>query len=113
MYPADQHDAGERAATCASGGAFEEVTAIGPFHNAHQAGALTPAPPTSTPTRPRCFDIVTGTTASTFIDLMRTVTDRAASIRPVVRQPILGVRQPPSDSDVLSPRSPPTASPSE
>lgn len=37
---------------------------------------------------------------------MRSPTDRAASSRPVVRQPILGVRQPPSDSDVLGPEIP-------
>ena len=67
---------------------------------------LTPAPPTCRPTDPSCFDIVTGTIASTFIDLMRTVTDRAALLRPVVRQPILGLRQRPSDSDVLGPEIP-------
>jgi hypothetical protein len=39
---------------------------------------LNPLRPTSRPTRPSPRDIVTGTTASTFIALMRSPTDRAA-----------------------------------
>ena len=43
-----------------------------PFHGAHQAGVLTPARADKQGLRdPRRFDIVTGTTASTFIDVMR------------------------------------------
>jgi deferrochelatase/peroxidase EfeB len=50
-----------------------------PFHGAHQAGVLTPSGRHADLTDPRRFDIVTRTTASTFIDLMRNLIDRAAS----------------------------------
>ncbi|HVD89148.1 MAG TPA: hypothetical protein VNB91_09675 [Jatrophihabitantaceae bacterium] len=57
---------------------------------------------------PRRFDIVTGTTASTFIDLMRNLTDRARFLTSGGTPPIVGIGQPPSDSDVLGSGSRPT-----
>jgi deferrochelatase/peroxidase EfeB len=54
------------------------------------------------------FDIVTGTTASTFIDLMRNLTDRARFLTSGGTPPIVGIGQPPSDSDVLGSGSRPT-----
>lgn len=75
-----------------------------PFHGAHQAGILTPAP--ANKQNYSCFaayDVVEGTSRSDLVDLMKTLTVRARFLTAGGAPPELGVSAPPSDSDVVGP----------
>jgi deferrochelatase/peroxidase EfeB len=75
-----------------------------PFHGAHQAGVLTPAPANKQQYSSfAAYDIVEGTSKAQLIQLMQTLTDRARFLTAGGTPPDLGVSQPPSDSDVLGP----------
>ena len=74
-----------------------------PFHGAHQAGVLTPAPGGKQPFS--CFAAFDSTAASKadLTALMKTLTTRARFLTAGGVPANLGVSQPPSDSDVLGP----------
>jgi deferrochelatase/peroxidase EfeB len=72
-----------------------------PFHAAHQAGILTPAPPQRYSTH-AALD-VTATSRADLTALFRTITSRARFLTAGGAPPDLGVGAPPSDSDILGP----------
>jgi deferrochelatase/peroxidase EfeB len=77
-----------------------------PFHGAHQAGILTPAPADKQAAMVLAsFNVTAGSTAE-LTDLLRTLTSRARVLTTGGAPPDLGIGQPPADSDVLGPSMP-------
>ncbi|MFF7549194.1 iron uptake transporter deferrochelatase/peroxidase subunit [Streptomyces canus] len=74
-------------------------TAKVPFHGAHQAGILTPAPAAATFVS---FDVITEDRAQ-LSDLLRTLTTRARFLTSGGTPADLGVGAPPSDNGILGP----------
>ncbi|MFJ8780206.1 iron uptake transporter deferrochelatase/peroxidase subunit [Streptomyces sp. NPDC102476] len=97
--------AGGAFALSASGGTTEAQaadpsgTAKVPFHGAHQAGILTPAPAAATFVS---FDVITDDRAQ-LADLLRTLTTRARFLASGGTPADLGVGAPPSDNGILGP----------
>lgn len=97
--------AGGGFALSASGGTAEAQaadapgTAKVPFHGAHQAGILTPAPAAATFVS---FDVITDDRAQ-LADLLRTLTTRARFLTSGGTPADLGVGAPPSDNGILGP----------
>lgn len=97
--------AGGAFALSASGGTTEAQaadtpgTAKVPFHGAHQAGILTPAPAAATFVS---FDVITDDRAQ-LADLLRTLTTRARFLTSGGTPADLGVGAPPSDNGILGP----------
>jgi deferrochelatase/peroxidase EfeB len=85
----------------ANGGPAAHLAAV-PFHGAHQAGILTPAPPAA------CFAAfdVTAQSRSALTDLLKTLTDRARLLTSGGTPHNLGLGAPPSDSGTLGPKLP-------
>lgn len=97
--------AGGAFALSASGGTAEAQaadtpgTAKVPFHGAHQAGILTPAPAAATFVS---FDVITDDRAQ-LADLLKTLTTRARFLTSGGTPADLGVGAPPSDNGILGP----------
>ncbi len=97
--------AGGAFALSASGGTTEAQaadtsgTAKVPFHGAHQAGILTPAPAAATFVS---FDVITDDRAQ-LADLLRTLTTRTRFLTSGGTPADLGVGAPPSDNGILGP----------
>jgi len=97
--------AGGAFALSASGGTAEAQAADAPgaakvpFHGAHQAGILTPAPAAATFVS---FDVITDDRAQ-LADLLRTLTARARFLTSGGTPADLGVGAPPSDNGILGP----------
>ncbi|MGX1472259.1 UNVERIFIED_CONTAM: deferrochelatase/peroxidase EfeB [Streptomyces canus] len=97
--------AGGAFALSASGGTAEAQaadapgTAKVPFHGAHQAGILTPAPAAATFVS---FEVITDDRAQ-LADLLRTLTTRARFLTSGGAPADLGVGAPPSDNGILGP----------
>jgi deferrochelatase/peroxidase EfeB len=77
-----------------------------PFHGAHQAGILTPAPSDKQSASVVASFNVTAGAAAGLAGLLQTLTSRARSLTAGGPPPDLGIGQPPSDSDVLGPSMP-------
>ncbi|MCW2931338.1 MAG: putative Dyp-type peroxidase [Actinomycetia bacterium] len=77
-----------------------------PFHGAHQAGILTPAPSGKQSASVVASFNVTAGAAAELTDLLQTLTSRARILTAGGPPPDLGIGQPPSDSDVLGPSMP-------
>ncbi|MBP0456812.1 iron uptake transporter deferrochelatase/peroxidase subunit [Streptomyces montanisoli] len=77
-----------------------------PFHGAHQAGVLTPAPPHQQRSSMFAAFNVTAAGRADLVDLMHTLTERARFLTSGGTPPNLGIGHPPSDSDVLGPTVP-------
>src|SRR5215469_1792499 len=88
-----------------SGSAPAEAVSY-PFHGAHQAGILTPAPAEKQAASCVASFNVTATSKAELADLFQTLTTRARTLTAGGPPPDLGVGQPPSDSDVLGPSMP-------
>jgi deferrochelatase/peroxidase EfeB len=97
--------AGGAFALSASGGTAEAQAADAPgaakvpFHGAHQAGILTPAPAAATFVS---FEVITDDRAQ-LADLLRTLTTRARFLTSGGAPADLGVGAPPSDNGILGP----------
>ncbi|WP_280855667.1 MULTISPECIES: iron uptake transporter deferrochelatase/peroxidase subunit [unclassified Streptomyces] len=97
--------AGGAFALSASGGTAEAQAADAPgaakvpFHGAHQAGILTPAPAAATFVS---FEVITDDRAQ-LADLLRTMTTRARFLTSGGAPADLGVGAPPSDNGILGP----------
>ncbi len=72
-----------------------------PFHGAHQAGVLTPAPAQRSGVF-AAFD-VTAAGSPALVELFQTITSRARFLTVGGTPPDLGIGSPPSDSDILGP----------
>ena len=93
-----------RAATTAGDAAPDAASY--PFHGAHQAGILTPAPSDKQSASVLAsFNVTAGSTAE-LASLLQTLTSRARTLTAGGPPPDLGIGQPPSDSDVLGPSMP-------
>jgi deferrochelatase/peroxidase EfeB len=77
-----------------------------PFHGAHQAGILTPAPSSKQAAMVLASFNVTAASPAELADLLQTLTTRARALTTGGAPPDLGIGQPPSDSDVLGPSMP-------
>ncbi|MCQ4083735.1 iron uptake transporter deferrochelatase/peroxidase subunit [Streptomyces sp. RB6PN25] len=73
-----------------------------PFHGTHQAGIITPAPPSCVSL---ALDVMAESRAE-LTDLLRTVTDRARFLTAGGTPPPLGITAPPPDSGTLGPQVP-------
>ncbi|MEV6101356.1 iron uptake transporter deferrochelatase/peroxidase subunit [Nocardia sp. NPDC051981] len=93
---------GARVDAAAAGGQAT-ITPAYPFHGAHQAGILTPAP--ADRQNASCFAAfdVTAANRAELADLMKTLTARARALTAGGPPPDLGPSHPPADSAVLGP----------
>ncbi|MFE3259838.1 iron uptake transporter deferrochelatase/peroxidase subunit [Nocardia sp. NPDC059091] len=96
---------GARVDAAAAGGQATTTPAY-PFHGAHQAGILTPAP--ADRQNASCFAAfdVTAANRAELADLMKTLTERARALTAGGPPPDLGPSHPPADSAVLGPEIP-------
>lgn len=84
-----------------------EAEASYPFYGTNQSGVLTPGPAAKQAYSTfASYDVVEGTSRADLVELMKTLTQRAAFLTAGGVPPDLGVSQPPSDSDVLGPQIP-------
>src|SRR5215469_10336386 len=93
-------------AQAASSGSGPAEAASYPFHGAHQAGILTPAPSQKQAASCVASFNVTATSKAELKDLLQALTTRARTLTAGGPPPDLGVGQPPADSDVLGPSMP-------
>ncbi len=77
-----------------------------PFHGAHQAGILTPAPSDKQAAMVLASFDVTADSKAELAGLLQTLTRRARTLTAGGPPPDLGIGQPPADSDVLGPSMP-------
>jgi deferrochelatase/peroxidase EfeB len=93
-------------ASAATAGNTTPDAASYPFHGAHQAGVLTPAPSDKQSASVVASFNVTADSTAGLADLLQTLTSRARTLTAGGLPPDLGIGQPPSDSDVLGPSMP-------